>query len=140
VSLAATAEPNRPLRNFVLPLCEDPADATLWFDAAVLKQANANPDSTAIEDRDCSISYRELGQRAQTLAAEVRERIAGQEAVIACLLPPGAEAVTALFGRAYRWRNLVPDRSCAPFPPHRGDAERGKSIACACERTNGIGY
>lgn len=106
---AASAEPGRPLAGLcplsppeqreLVDLGTGPAPAAAtevrldrWFD----RQAGRTPDAVAVSAGGSAVSFRELRERADKLAADLRERGAGPERVVAVRLPRGLELVTAV--------------------------------------------
>ncbi|MFE0135038.1 condensation domain-containing protein, partial [Streptomyces sp. NPDC059037] len=62
------------------------------LDAAALRA----PEAVAVKDRDGSLTYRELHERANRLARLLVQRGAGPEGVVGILLPRSAETVVAM--------------------------------------------
>ncbi|MFJ1675389.1 amino acid adenylation domain-containing protein [Streptomyces sp. NPDC088251] len=60
--------------------------------------AAERPDAVAVTDDDGDITYRELMARVESLAARLRSRGAGPDAVVAVLAERGGHAVTAFLG------------------------------------------
>ncbi|MFI0370018.1 amino acid adenylation domain-containing protein [Actinomadura sp. 1N219] len=62
------------------------------------EQAARTPDATAVEAGDRRLTYAELDERSSALAAHLRARGAGPEAVVALALPRTPDLVVALLG------------------------------------------
>ncbi|PRX45509.1 amino acid adenylation domain-containing protein [Prauserella shujinwangii] len=74
----------------------DVPDATLV--SAFAEQVARTPDATAVVYEHTRLSYAELDRRASALAAVLRARGAGPEAVVAVAVPRSAELMVALLG------------------------------------------
>ncbi|WP_433333365.1 amino acid adenylation domain-containing protein [Spirillospora sp. CA-294931] len=74
----------------------DPAEPLV--PVAVARQARRVPDATAIRDGDRTLTYRELNEWADRLAARLCELGAGPDSVVGVLLPRGVELVVAELG------------------------------------------
>jgi amino acid adenylation domain-containing protein len=108
---AATADPDRPvfeldlldaaerqqlLRQFNGTERPYPRDATV--DELFERQAEATPDSVAIEFGEQQLTYRELNRRANQLAARLRSLGAGADTVVALSLERSLELPVAMLG------------------------------------------
>ena len=85
-------------------------------------QIRSTPDATAVSDGDVRLSYRELDERADRLAAELRDVGAGKGSTVAVSLPPGPDSVVAV---------LATCRAGAAFcfVPPGDDSERSRVSA-----------
>ncbi|GAA4335820.1 hypothetical protein GCM10023086_68650 [Streptomyces venetus] len=104
------------------------ADSTVH--ALFARQAAARPDSTAVISGDSRLTYRELDERAEQLAAALREQhTEGGDEAVALWLPRSADLVVAMLavlrtGRAY-----------VPLDPVLGRARAEQVIAECGART-----
>ncbi|GAB4213492.1 MAG: hypothetical protein OHK0022_50690 [Roseiflexaceae bacterium] len=74
----------------------------------VAAQAERTPDAPALRDREHTLTYAQLDQRARTLAALLRQHGVGPEVRVAVFLPRTAEVVVALLGVLYAGGAYVP--------------------------------
>lgn len=106
---AGVADPDTPVR--VLPLLDSAERATLlddWFETSpghpadlfahelFAQRAERTPDAPAVSLGGAELTYAELNERADRLAARLRALGLGPDDVVGVLLPRGIEMVTAL--------------------------------------------
>ncbi|MDQ1612721.1 MAG: hypothetical protein QOG00_2652, partial [Pyrinomonadaceae bacterium] len=72
--------------------------AVVRVEELILEQARLHPDTIAVTDERVAYSYAELVERAERLAARLRETGVGAEDVVSVLLPRSADAVWAMLG------------------------------------------
>jgi amino acid adenylation domain-containing protein len=78
------------------------------------ERAASSPQATALQSGSERLSYAQLDTRANRLARVLRERGAGQEKVIAVLLPRGIDLVVALLGVAKTGSAYLPIDPASP--------------------------
>ncbi|MFE9492451.1 amino acid adenylation domain-containing protein, partial [Streptomyces sp. NPDC006641] len=64
----------------------------------VERQAAATPEAVAVRCGEVALTYRELGERADRLAVELRRHGAGPETLVGLALPRSADLVVAMLG------------------------------------------
>ncbi|MET9764612.1 MupA/Atu3671 family FMN-dependent luciferase-like monooxygenase [Streptomyces sp. NPDC006372] len=108
--------------------CRSPADSTVQ--ALFARQAAARPDSTAVISGDSRLTYRELDEHAEQLAAALRGRYtAGGDEAVALWLPRSADLVVAMLAV------LKTGRAYVPLDPALGRARAEQVIAECGART-----
>ncbi|MFD2121706.1 condensation domain-containing protein [Streptomyces cirratus] len=80
------------------------------------RQARATPEAVAVLDGDRSLTYGQLGARADRLARELARRGAGPESLVGLALPRGAAHVVGLLAI------LTSGAGCLPLDPGRPGA------------------
>ncbi|PAU50308.1 non-ribosomal peptide synthetase [Streptomyces albireticuli] len=112
-------------RGPVRPPAGDPAGTTLH--ELVARQAAAGPDRTAVLSGATVLTYRELEERAERLAAVIRERSGapGTDETVALWLPRSADLVVAMLAV------LKSGRAYVPLDPSLG-RPRAEAVLAAC--------
>ncbi|WP_244927184.1 MupA/Atu3671 family FMN-dependent luciferase-like monooxygenase [Streptomyces eurocidicus] len=112
-------------RGPVRPPADDPAGATLH--ALVARQAAAGPDRTAVLSGATVLTYRELEERAERLAAVIRERSGapGPDETVVLWLPRSADLVVAMLAA------LKAGRAYVPLDPALG-RPRAEAVLAGC--------
>ncbi|MFD9739129.1 amino acid adenylation domain-containing protein [Umezawaea sp. NPDC059074] len=143
VRLLATgvADPDTPLRS--LPLL-DPSERTMlldeWSESApgrpadlfvhelFARQAAKTPDAPAVSLHGVELTYADLDERADRLAADLRARGVGPDEVVGVLLPRGVELVTTLLAV------LKADAAYLPLSPTHPPGYLARVLATAKSR------
>ncbi|HEX8741826.1 MAG TPA: amino acid adenylation domain-containing protein [Thermoleophilaceae bacterium] len=96
--------------------------------ALVLSHAARRPGAVAVRSGDQVVTYGELVERAAALAQWLHSRAVGSGAIVALLLPPGADAVTAMLATA------LAGAAYLPLDPAYPDAQLEGIVADAAPR------
>ncbi|SER06640.1 non-ribosomal peptide synthetase [Actinokineospora terrae] len=88
------------LREPVSMVGPQPARPALGLAELVAAQAERTPDRVAVRDGSRAVTYRELVERVDAIAATLRERGAGPETVVAVALPRTVDLVATLLAVA----------------------------------------
>ncbi|WP_344097589.1 MupA/Atu3671 family FMN-dependent luciferase-like monooxygenase, partial [Streptomyces stramineus] len=142
---AAAEAPRTPLSRLAAPVPHGGAVPAAWergpvravedttVHALVARQAAAHPGRTAVTDGSARLTYGELEERAERLAAVIRERggsaAEGSDGTVALWLPRSADLVVAMLAV------LKAGRAYVPLDPALGAARAGKVIAECGART-----
>ncbi|MFJ7205988.1 amino acid adenylation domain-containing protein [Streptomyces sp. NPDC098789] len=85
---------------------EYPADTLVW--ELVRRQAEARPQTVAVRHRGTELTYRELAERVETLAARLRAAGVGRGRTVGVLLPRDADLPVALLAVQAAGGSYVP--------------------------------